>query len=59
MHLAGGGPLVATARARDGERTRPFRPDECASMRTVADVTREELLVDPFHPKIGGERAAD
>jgi len=32
---------------------------EKASMRTVADVTREELLVDPFHPKIGGERAAD
>jgi hypothetical protein len=26
-------------------------------MRTVADVTREELLANPFHPKIGGERS--
>ena len=39
--------------------SRPFRPDEHASMRTVSHVTREELLVDPFHPKIGGERAIE
>jgi len=25
-------------------------------MRTVSHVTREELLVDPFHPNIGGGR---
>ncbi len=25
-------------------------------MRAVSDVTREELLADPFHPKIRGDR---
>jgi len=47
---------VAAARARAGDGSRPFRPGEYASARTVSDVSREELLVDPFHPKIGGER---
>ena len=47
---------MRAARARAGGGSRPFRPDEYASMRTVADVAREELLADPFHPKIGGER---
>ena len=51
---------MVAARARaEGGGTRPFRPDEHASMRAVADVTREELLADPFHPKIRGERAVD
>jgi len=47
---------VDAARARAGDVSRPFRRDEHASMRTVSDVTREELLADPFHPKIGGNR---
>jgi hypothetical protein len=47
---------MGATRARTGGGSRPFRPDEYASMRAVADVTREELLVDPFHPKIGGGR---
>ncbi len=51
---------MAPARARTGGGdTRPFRPDEHASMRTVSDVTREELLVDPFHPKIEAYRPID
>ena len=51
---------MGPARARaEGGGTRPFRPDEYASMRAVSDVTREELLADPFHPKIGGGRAVD
>ena len=45
---------MGPARARaGGGATRPFRPDEYASMRAVSDVTRGELLLDPLHPKIG------
>ncbi|MDP8951763.1 MAG: hypothetical protein M3N18_05925 [Actinomycetota bacterium] len=50
---------MCAARARTGGGSRPFRPDEYASMRTVSDVAREELLADPHHPKIRGERAID
>jgi hypothetical protein len=50
---------VAAARARVGGGSGPFRRDEYASARTVLDVTREELLADPFHPKIRGERTVD
>ena len=35
---------------------RPFLPHEYASAKTVADVTLEELLERPDHPKIGGHR---
>ena len=50
---------MGPARARAGGGTRPFRPDEYASMRAVADVTREELLLDPLHPKLEADRPVD
>ncbi len=35
---------------------RPFLPLEYASAKTVADVTRAELLANPLHPKLDADR---